>query len=210
MNGSRGRLGALLAGVVVAAGVAGCAADGTGPEERIAPVTAEAIAVFLASTDATAGWAAESLAATRTGTREFSRTAPCPAGGSQTMTGSGTSSHDTAARIFTNSWTTTQSQDRCAFPGREGGPDIVMHGSVTVTGSATYRVPEERGAGRTILTHQTTRVGSTTTSAGDRSRTCEVDLTETFDPATNSFRVVGTVCGRAVDVTRPLNGGRGG
>jgi hypothetical protein len=72
----------------------------------------------------------------------------------------------------------------------------------TVTGTATYRRPQERGESRTVLSYSTTRVGSTTTTVGERSRTCEVDVTETFDPATGSFTITGLICGQTVNVTR--------
>jgi hypothetical protein len=208
MNGRARGIGLLLLGMAGAAGTAGCAADATAPQGEMGSATAQEIANFIVSADPTAGWSTIALATARTGTQEFSRTAPCPAGGTRAIVGSGDSSLDATTRTFTTRWSTTQSHDRCAFPPRDGGPDIVVHGSVTITGEASYRMPEDRASGRLVLAYTTTRVGSTTTSAGDRSRTCEVDLTETFDPATNSFRVVGTVCGRAVDTARPL-GGRG-
>jgi len=190
-----------MTGVV---GLGACADGPVGPGEPLPEATARAIADFVLSVDATGGWSTDVLAQSLSGTRAFERSTRCPAGGTQTVSGSGASSVDVETRTVLVSWTTTQTQTGCSFAQRGGGENITIDGTVSVTGSGTYRVPEDRGAGRTILAYNSKRTGSTTTVVGDRSRTCAIDVTETYDPVANTFRVVGSVCGRDVTATRPL------
>jgi hypothetical protein len=37
---------------------------------------------------------------------------------------------------------------------------------------------------------------------GDRSRTCDIDIVETYDPEADTFTIEGPICGREVSVTR--------
>jgi hypothetical protein len=73
---------------------------------------------------------------------------------------------------------------------------------VTAEGSATHQLPDSPGDRRQVLSYQNTRSGATTTTIGDRTRACEIHVTETYDAATDRFTVQGTICGREVNVTR--------
>ncbi|MEX1259213.1 MAG: hypothetical protein WEG36_16575 [Gemmatimonadota bacterium] len=176
--------------------------DSTGPEGDITASAAESVALFLADADGTGAFlmVADGL----NGPHTLDRTRPCPAGGSHSVTGSRTRTLDEETRIVSTSWTTVQTHDACTFTRRRGGEDVtvVIDGSVTAEGSATHQLPETPGDGRQVLSYQNTRTGAVTTTVGDRTRTCEINMTESYDPATDTFTVVGTICGREVNVTR--------
>jgi hypothetical protein len=147
-----------------------------------------------------------SLAGT-SGSRTFTWTAPCPAGGSVTVAGSGESSTNQEKRVVSTRWSTTKTSAACAVSRTRGDQTLtaVVDGKVTTSGAASYQLPETRGEARTLLSWSSATVGSTTTKVGDRSNTCAVDLKETYDPAAKTFTVVGTMCGREVNLTRGLN-----
>jgi hypothetical protein len=187
---------------LLALSLAGCA-DATGPRDETPTQTvAEGIATFLADSDPTSLYA--SATGTRTGTNQFERTTSCPAGGGQTMSGKGTSSLDEATRVVSSTWTNTHTQDDCAFQRTRGDQTltVVIDGSVTATGAFSYRLPEQRGDPRVLLSYTITRKGATTTKVGDRTQRCEINTRETYDPATDRFTITGTICGREVNVTR--------
>jgi hypothetical protein len=185
-----------------------CSDRGTGVSDPIPMATAEAIAAFIVDIDGTAGWSASVVADQKTGSREFSQTTSCPAGGTRSVSGSGTSSLDLATRVMSTQWVTTQSQTACAFTNTRGGQTAtsVIDGKVAATGSASYQLPATLPGERSIVSYSSKRVGSTTTRIGDRTRTSEVAVTETW--ADGNFRVVGVVCGREVDITRSPVGKR--
>ena len=190
--------------LIAALALTGCE-EATAPEdEPLSELQAEAVATLLSDVDATGGdfYGLESDA--RSGSYEFSRTASCPAGGSHGVSGSGTRSLDEASKVLSSTWTTIQTHDDCAVTRTRGDQSVtvVVDGSVTATGSASWQLPPERGQPRQILSFSNHRAGSTTATAGDRSRTCEVDVTESYDPATDTFTITGTICGREVNVTR--------
>lgn len=161
------------------------------------------IATFLADVEDIAG--VDDVFALHTGSHTFIRSAPCPLGGSVTVAGSGESTYDPETRIGTRSWQTTLSHDECAFEVRRRGQKVtaVIDGSVTATGESSFQF-EGHGLRRTILSHTRTRLGSMTTTIGDDTRTCEIDVTETYDPETGAFTVSGVVCGREIEVTRTI------
>ncbi len=199
----------LLMSFALAAVAAGCSDSGTEPTSSdLTADDAEVLASFLVDDDVAARWSAESAEELRTGSHEFSRVVDCPAGGSRGVTGEGNSTFDPSTRILETNWTTTHFHDECAFvhPRRRVDVLVVIDGSITATGNASYQLPEQRGTGKEVLSYDVTRVGSTTTTIGDRTRTCEVDVTEHFDPETKAFHVTGTICGRVVDIVR--GGGR--
>jgi hypothetical protein len=201
------RTNSILSVAALAACVTLAACDGsTGPEDDdLTAVGAAELAEFVTGLDASGG-TAYGMASDpgRTGTHNFTRSGPCPAGGTHGMSGSSTSSFNATTRVLSHTWTHNQTHDDCAVTHRRGDQTItvVLDGSVTVNGSATYELPETAGQGRKILTFTSKRTGSTTTTIGDRTRTCSIDVTETYDPATNTFTIKGTMCGREVNVTR--------
>jgi hypothetical protein len=195
---------AIIAGLTASLAMVGCGETGVGPGPEMSVDEAGAIATFLVDADATGGWAAGAITAGTTTSNEFSRTVDCPAGGTRGVSGSGQSSFDPATRIASTSWSSIQFHDECTFVHQRGDRSVtvMIDGSIMVTGSATHLRPESRGEERVLLSYTSTRAGSTTTTVGDRSRTCEIDVTHTYDADSGSLHVVGVVCGREVDVTR--------
>jgi hypothetical protein len=183
-------------------------ADGLGPDDVISAADAAAVAALLADTDPWAGVALGSDPGTHS--RSFSRTETCPAGGSITVSGSGESTRNAETRVVSRTWSTTHAHSGCTSTRTRGDQQVtvVIDGRVTASGASSWQLPEERGGERVLLSYSGSRSGSTTTTVGDRTRTCEVNLTETFDPATRTFRVTGVVCGREVDFTRGQGGQR--
>ena len=118
------------------------------------------------------------------------------------------SAHAARSRSDKLSLCSRTSHAACAITHTRGDKSVtaVVNGSITSTGTSSYQLPEKRGDGRALLTWAGKRAGSTTTTVGDRSNTCVVDVTETYDPATRTFTVVGSVCGRDVSGTRKLGG----
>lgn len=199
------RNGCVAAAAAAALVLSACDGTTTEPEDRDAlSAHADVIAMFLADFDATAGAGYGLSMDPRTASRTFTMTMECPAGGTRSVSGTGSSEFDDATRVLSTSWSTTQAHDECAFVHERRGETVtvVIDGSVTATGSASYQLPGERGHHRGLLSFDGTRKGSTTTTIGDRSRTCDIDVTETYDAATDTFTLVGTVCGREVNVTR--------
>lgn len=205
MNGSlrtRGFFAALTLGSL--AFLAGCE-DGVGPADPdLSPDDADAIAAFILNVDALAVAAAD--LASSTGTRSFTRTAPCPAGGSVSASGSSESSTNQETRVVSTKWSNTQTHTACAISKTRGDKTwtAVMDGSLSTSGASSYKLPETRGGQRTLLTWASATVGSITTKVGDRSNTCATDIQQTWDPAKQLFTIKGTVCGRQVDTTRGL------
>jgi hypothetical protein len=176
--------------------------DSTGPEGDLSAAEAESVALFLSDADGTAAFlmAPDALV----GPHEVNRTRPCPAGGSHSVTGSRTRSLDEETRVVTTAWTTVQTHDDCTFTRSRRGQEVtvVIDGSVTAEGSATHQLPDAPGDRRQVLSYMNTRTGSITTTVGDRVRTCDIQVTESYDAATDTFTVSGTICGREIDVTR--------
>jgi hypothetical protein len=181
------------------------ACDGTtGPDDdEISAASAEEVAEIVVGLDASGGAAYGMTSDPRTGSQTFNRTATCPAGGTHSMEGSSTSSYNATTRVLSHSWSHTQTHDACAHIQRRGDREVtvVLDGTLTVTGSASYELPETAGQGRKILAYSSNRTGSTKTTIGDRTRTCEIDVSETYDPDTGLFTITGTVCGREVNLT---------
>jgi hypothetical protein len=189
---------ALVAGALLTA-----CDNSTGPEGGLELAAAESMALFLSDVDGTGSFlmVPDGLV----GPHTLDRSRACPAGGSHTVTGSRNRSVDEETRIVSTSWTTVQTHDTCTFTRRHRGEDVtvVIDGSVTAEGSATHQLPTAPGdGGRQVLSYQNSRTGSTTTTIGDRTRTCVIDVTESYDADTDTFTVVGTICGREVNVTR--------
>jgi hypothetical protein len=199
----------LFSVLALAAALALAACDGaTAPDERdvVSPEDAGAMAAFVFDLDAFAVSAASMASAA--GTRSFNRTAPCPAGGSVSVNGSSESSTDAATKVVSTKWTHTQIHAACAFTYTRGDKSVtsVIDGKVTASGSSSFKPPETRGALPTLLTWASTKVGSTTTTVGDKKFTCEVNVTESYDPAKKTFTITGVMCGKQINVTRGLDG----
>ncbi len=192
--------------VLVSALVLAACQDASGPGENGSLSREEA--VMVASLVSDMGVAAVGLAVAdpASGSRTFNRTLPCPGGGSMTFTASHDFSVNEATKVLTTQWTATHTHAACTSERERAGKTftVVVDGSVTNAGTASYQLPANRGEPRVLLSWSATRTGSTTTTVGDRSRTCEINVTESFDPATKTFTLTGTVCGREVSRTRTL------
>ncbi|HEX2093608.1 MAG TPA: hypothetical protein VHG28_14475 [Longimicrobiaceae bacterium] len=130
----------------------------------------------------------------------FNRTHACPRGGSVTMSGTIKGEVDRAARSLTAETNATKTQASCAFPTRNGGT-ITVNGNPNIAIRSNQKIVGGAPSGP----QTTTQKGGFTWKASDgRSGSCTVDITSTFDPAAKTRTVKGTICGRTVDVTRPL------
>lgn len=185
--------------------LAGCE-SGTAPDDRdpVTPEDAEAIASFVSDMDFLSLGIMTMTAAS--GGRSINRTAPCPAGGSVSVSGSSESSTNEQTKVVATKWTTTQTHAACAITHTRGDKTAtaVVDGSVTTSGSSSYQLPASRGGLRTLLSWAGTTVGSTTTKVGDRTSTCTVDVKQTYDPVAKTFTISGVMCGRQVNITRGL------
>ncbi len=193
-----GTASAVLAGVLL---LAGCD-SATVPDETVTPLEADDIAAFLSDAEDLAG-VAMALEGVQV-TRSFTRTTDCPAGGSVSVSGTGESDRDRDTRIVSRTWSVSQVHDNCTMIRVRRGEEVraTIDGRVEVTGSSTIELPEDRGGERTLLAFTSRRTGSTTVTMGDRTRTCQVDVTRTYDADAGVFRVEGIVCGRGVGQTR--------
>lgn len=198
------RLGAAVAaGLVVAA-----CSDGTGPVGDEESAGAAAIASFLLDHDMMGSAVRGMSFDPRTGTFTFTRTGPCPAGGTQSSNGTTTSALNATTKVLSVTWNTTMTHDDCAFTHTRGDRQVktTINGQVAVTGSSTTQLPPDRTTPPKLLSHTSTTKGATTTTTVTNgstvTKTCEMDVTETYDPATNTYTMKGLVCGQQVTVTR--------
>jgi hypothetical protein len=131
----------------------------------------------------------------------FSQVRECPRGGSVSVTGTVTGERDLQTRTATMQVTATSTHAACAI-GR--GPDrtITITGSPGVVFTANRKLVNGLPDGP-----QTTRKvgGFTYTTSGGGSGSCQIDVASSFDPATGTFTMKGTNCGRPIDLstTRP-------
>ena len=129
-------------------------------------------------------------------TTTFTRTRTCPQGGSVKLEGTHTVTADPATHSGSSTFSATRTETACAFA--RNGRTITINGNpntqLTASQSWTNGVPGVRTA---------TKKGSFTWSRSDgKSGTCTVDVTATWDPATHTLHVSGTLCNQTVDVTR--------
>jgi hypothetical protein len=199
----RSRMWSFSASTALAAVLLLAACDSaTVPDETVTRSEADDIAAFLSDAEDLAGVAMALEGAQ--GTRSFTRTTDCPAGGSVSVSGTGESDRDRDTRIVSRTWSVTQIHDNCAMIRVRRGEEVTatINGHVEVTGSSSIQLPEDRSGDRTLLAFTSRRTGSTTITMGDRTRTCVVDVTRTYDADTETFRMQGVVCGREVNHTR--------
>ena len=134
-----------------------------------------------------------------THTTTFQRQHACPVSGSSTLAGQRTVTRNPATHTGSMQMTATRTDAACTVNarGRQGGTLTINgnpHIQVTAQHAWTNGVPGP-------ATH--TQKGSFTWSrSAGGSGTCSVDLTGTFTPSTQTYTLAGTLCGRAVNVTR--------
>lgn len=200
----------LLLPAVLAAAVAlaACDQNATGSTEpaALSPTEARALAADFgdqdgALLDGVPGGSfdrapANPAAAVGTVTTTFSRTRNCPAGGSVKLEGTMVHNGDPATRTGSLQFNATRTETACAFT-RNGGT-LTINGNPNTTLTATHSWANGTPGVRTA-----TKKGSFTWSRGNGgSGTCNIDVTHTWDPATHTLRVAGTVCNQTIDVTR--------
>lgn len=132
--------------------------------------------------------------------RTFSATRSCPAGGTVTVSGSIVGTGDPITRNLNVTSTVTRTEAACAFT--SGGSAVSITGTPNVTMTGAIDVVGGIPVGAQSQTH----AGSFTWSRGSASGSCTVNVTSGFNPAAMMLTVTGTVCGRAVNVSRMASG----
>lgn len=180
--------------------------DATGPAQAgLSGADMEAVAAFLASSEAFASGVSfnesvdgDGIAAT-TRTSTYTRTTTCPVAGQIEVNGSRTVSWDRDAGTASASFESTHAYQACEFERNE--KSFKVDGSVVWAGSAAWQFQSD-GKARQISEASGTRTGSITITSGDEVKTCDIALEKKYDPATNTFTVTGTMCGKDVNVTK--------
>jgi hypothetical protein len=129
-------------------------------------------------------------------TTTFTRTRACPQGGNVTLAGTSTQTSDPATHSGSNVFSATRTENACAFS--------TDRGTITINGNPNTQLSSTQCWSNGVRGVRTaTKVGSFTwTRSNGRSGTCNVNVTATWTPATQTLHVVGTICNRTVDVTR--------
>jgi hypothetical protein len=128
--------------------------------------------------------------------RSFTRSHPCPAGGSVTVVGTSVGTSDILTHNLSLTTTATKTDSACAFNSRRGL--LTLSGNPNVTLVTTVNLVAGKPVGPQTQSHK----GSVTWMRGTKSGTCDIDLASTFDPAAGTITVTGTMCGHAVNVSR--------
>lgn len=138
-------------------------------------------------------------AAATTSTTSFNRQHTCPAGGSSSIEGTLVVTRDPATRTGSLQMNATRTDAACTVPARGK-----REGTVTITGSPNIQLSGNHAWTNGVPgVHTHTQKGSFTWSRSTGGTgTCAVDLTGTFTPATQTYTLNGTFCGRTLNVTR--------
>jgi hypothetical protein len=134
-----------------------------------------------------------------TTTTTFSRQHDCPAGGTSTLAGQRIVTVDPATRTGGLQLTATRTDAACAINARRG-----REGTLTITGTPNVQVTAQQSwtAGIPAQHTATTRGSFTWARSTGQSGSCTVDLTATRTPATHTYTLAGTFCGKTISVTR--------
>ena len=141
------------------------------------------------------GEASASVSVPVTIDNSFTVTKQCPRGGQVALAGTVAGSGDRDTHSLTLDANATRTDTDCAFLTRhgvltlDGNPNITYEGHLNIVNGALVGIQSQ--------THQ----GSFTWVRGGGSGICDVDITSSFDPATNTATVVGTFCGFNVNAT---------
>jgi hypothetical protein len=183
------RSGTVSASIVVACAAVACSDSPTQPEPT--PADAETFAIVSMATGA--AWA------TVPGS-SLPVELPCPAGGTRRLDGRIESSEDGdgVRRIEVD---LEARQNACAFVVQD--TRIETTGESHLTGITRLRVSVQEQT-LEVLQHEFHEVGEYTTTTDGRSITCAIDISHTFQPASNTMRLSGTACGHRIDVERPV------
>ncbi|MEZ4417792.1 MAG: hypothetical protein R3E10_18695 [Gemmatimonadota bacterium] len=130
---------------------------------------------------------------------DFTRTAPCRAGGQTVVVGSGTRTFDRDTRLMEMDASGTRSIEDCAR----------VRGDVTFStnGSGRWDAHRRRINGVPDGLQTLDQSGGFTVTASDgRSEECDYELHRSFDPSSGQVTLSGTVCGREIDRVFPHDG----
>ena len=138
-------------------------------------------------------------AAATTSTTSFKRQHACPVGGASTIEGTIAVTRDPATRTGSMKMNATRTDSACTIPARGQS-----QGTITITGNPNIQLAANHAWTNGVPgVHTHTQKGSFTwTRSTGGTGTCAVDLTGTFTPATQTYTLAGTFCGRTVNVTR--------
>jgi hypothetical protein len=129
-------------------------------------------------------------------TTTFTRTRTCPGGGDVKLEGTHVVTADPATHSGSVTFNATRTEEACVV--QHNGHSITVNGNpntaLTANQSWTNGTPGVRTA--------TKKGGFTWSASGGKTGSCTVDVTHTWDPATHTLHVVGTVCNRTIDMTR--------
>jgi len=147
------------------------------------------------------GTTASAATAPTTFNNTFDVTKQCPKGGSVEIKGSINGTGDRTTRSLTVDADATRTDTDCAFETRNGGT-ITVNGNPNIAYKGHLNIVNGLPVGLQTQSHD----GSFTWVRGTESGTCNIKVSSSYDPATHTFTVTGTVCGRDVSVTRTRGG----
>ncbi len=197
---------ATAVGVAVGVLAMAACADSTGPSAGVDDYEAGVVADIVSSVDETGpdpmalGWGFGDVApADVSGSFTFERTVDCPGGGTTVVSGEHHSTFASDTRIVTMDWTASHVHDGCVFT--LGDLTVTLDGSVETTGSASKQLPQTRDERPQLLSLEASRTGHLDWTSDQGTRSCDIALTQSYDPDTGMIHITGTVCGRDVDVS---------
>jgi hypothetical protein len=129
-------------------------------------------------------------------TTTFTRTRACPGGGDVKLEGTHVVTSDPATHSGSVSFNATRTEEACVV--RHEGVSITVNGNPNTVLTANQSWTNGTRGIRTA----TKKGGFTFSTSNGRTGSCSVDVTATWDPATHTLHVVGTVCNRSIDLTR--------
>jgi hypothetical protein len=203
---------ACSAGLLLA--IAACSDSSTGPSPSITQADANELAAnmdavaTLGTSDiglgasfsivvAPSGASSSVSTAPTTFNNTFDVTRQCPKGGSVEFKGSITGTGDRTTHSLTVDASATRTDAKCAF-GARNGATIEVTGNPNIAYTGHLNIVNGMPVGLQTQSHE----GSFTWVRGTDSGTCNIDVKSSYDPATRTLTVTGTVCGRDVSVTR--------
>ena len=125
-------------------------------------------------------------------TFNFTRTAPCAAGGQVVATGEGTRTRDRDTQTMEMDVSGEKAFEACV---RVRG-DL----SITVNGGGTFEAFHKKISGAWSGPQTLNQVGSFVAEASDgRVEDCDYELSRVFDPDTNQTTITGMICGNEID-----------
>jgi hypothetical protein len=140
--------------------------------------------------------------AVSTVTTTFTRTRTCPKGGSVTLAGTIVATRDPETKTASHQYNATRTEAACAFQARNGTATVTINGNPNVA-IASNQTWSNGTPGVRTTTHKGNFSWSRSTG---QTGTCTVDLTATWNPATKTRTLKGTLCNQTVDITRTATG----